>query len=91
MKRVDNKVALVTGGAMGLGRAIALLLGREGARVVVTDVNAAEGAAVADSIIEAGGEAVFLRHDVVSEEEWRHVVKTTLNRFGRLDILVNNA
>lgn len=91
MNRVAGKVALVTGGGLGLGRASALLLAREGARVVVTDVKVKEGRAVADEIIDAGGEAIFIRHDVALESDWDDALATTLSRFGRLDILVNNA
>ncbi len=91
MNRVAGKVALMTGGALGLGRASALLLAREGARVVVTDIKESEGKCAADEIVDAGGEAIFLRHDVASEGDWRRALETTLSRFGRLDVLVNNA
>jgi 3(or 17)beta-hydroxysteroid dehydrogenase len=91
MDRVAGKVALVTGGGLGLGRASALLLAREGAKVVVTDVKEAEGRAAADDIIDAGGEAIFIRHDVVSEAEWAGAIEMALSRFAKLDILVNNA
>jgi NAD(P)-dependent dehydrogenase (short-subunit alcohol dehydrogenase family) len=91
MNRVAGKVALVTGAGMGLGRASALMLAREGARVAVTDVKEAEGRAVADAIIETGGEAIFIRHDVASEADWANAIDITLRRFGKLDILVNNA
>jgi NAD(P)-dependent dehydrogenase (short-subunit alcohol dehydrogenase family) len=91
MNRVAGKVALVTGAGLGLGRASALMLAREGARVAVTDVKEAEGRAVAEEIIEAGGEAIFMRHDVASEADWANVIDITLRRFGKLDILVNNA
>ncbi len=88
MGRVAGKVAIVTGAASGMGKADAELLAREGASVVVADLNETDGQAVADSIGEA---AVFMRLDVTDEENWRSVVKATLERFGRLDILVNNA
>lgn len=91
MGRVENKVALVTGGGLGLGRACAILLAREGAKVMVTDLKESEGRAVAEEIVEAGGEAMFMRQDVASEMDWHSVCATTLRRFGRLDILVNNA
>jgi 3(or 17)beta-hydroxysteroid dehydrogenase len=88
MGRVDGKVAIVTGAASGLGRAQATLLAREGARVVLTDVNAAAGASAADAL---GAPACFLRHDVRDEASWQQVIAETLARFGRLDVLVNNA
>jgi 3(or 17)beta-hydroxysteroid dehydrogenase len=91
MNRVKNKVALVTGAALGLGRASALMLAREGARVIVSDVLEQEGAETADAILAAGGEAMFLTHDVANDSDWRHVVTTTVKRFGGFDILVNNA
>ena len=88
MNRVRDKVAIVTGGASGMGRADAVLLAEEGARVVITDLNEADGQAVAESI---GDAALFLRHDVTDEAAWEDVVRQTLEHFGRLDILVNNA
>lgn len=91
MKRVAGKVALVTGAGLGLGRATAKLLAREGAKVVVSDVREDDGHRVTDEIIDAGGEAIFVRHDVASEADWQTVVAMALSRFGRLDILVNNA
>ncbi len=86
--RVEDKVAIVTGAASGIGRGCAELLAREGARVVLTDVNEAGGRDAAKAI---GGDAVFVRHDVADEGAWREVIQATLDRFGRLDVLVNNA
>ena len=88
MGRVEGKVAIVTGAASGMGKADALLLAREGASVVVTDMNATDGQAVADSI---GGKAVFMTLNVTDEDNWKQVISSTLEVFGRLDILVNNA
>ncbi|MDH0301700.1 MULTISPECIES: glucose 1-dehydrogenase [unclassified Pseudomonas] len=88
MQRVEGKVCLVTGAASGIGREDALLLAREGARVVLTDLNEEAGRAVA---AEIGEHALFLRHDIASESDWRQVIATTLDHFGRLDVLVNNA
>jgi 3(or 17)beta-hydroxysteroid dehydrogenase len=88
MGRVAGKVAIITGGASGMGKADAILLAREGASVVIADVNEADGQAVADSI---GENAQFLRLDVSNEDNWKAVISTTVEKFGRLDILVNNA
>jgi 3(or 17)beta-hydroxysteroid dehydrogenase len=90
MNRVKGKVAIITGGAGGLGKAHALLLAKEGARVVVTDTDDAQGKKVADEINKQGGEAIFIKHDVSKEIEWNRVISETLERFGKLDILVNN-
>ncbi len=91
MDRVKNKVALVTGGALGLGEAMAKLLAREGAKVVVTDIKADDGNRVAEEIRRDGGEAMFIQHDVTDEKQWENAIGQTVERFGRLDILVNNA
>jgi 3(or 17)beta-hydroxysteroid dehydrogenase len=88
MGRVEGKVALVTGGASGMGKADAQLLAREGARVVVADLNEADGRAVTEGI---GDAAMFMRLDVSDEDNWKAVIAETLATFGRLDILVNNA
>ena len=88
MKRVEGKVALVTGGASGIGAACAAILAREGASVVVTDLQDPKGEALAREI---GGGAIYLHHDVTSEEAWINVVAEVKRAFGRLDILVNNA
>ena len=71
MGRVSGKVALVTGGAQGMGKAHSLLLAREGAKVVVTDVSETAGQATVDEINAAGGEALFLAHNVTSEGDWK--------------------
>jgi NAD(P)-dependent dehydrogenase (short-subunit alcohol dehydrogenase family) len=89
--RVEGKIAIVTGAAMGLGEASARMLAREGARVVLTDIDDAAGQAAADRIAEAGGQAVYLHHDVTEEAAWERVVAAARDRFGRLDVLVNNA
>jgi 3(or 17)beta-hydroxysteroid dehydrogenase len=89
--RVDGKVALVTGGASGLGAESCRRLAREGAKVLLTDLGADAGQAVADEIAAAGGTALFLAQDVTDEARWGEVVAATLDRFGRLDVLVNSA
>jgi NAD(P)-dependent dehydrogenase (short-subunit alcohol dehydrogenase family) len=91
MGRVEGKVCMVTGGSLGLGAASARMLAREGARVVITDVKEAEGRALADEINNAGGVCIFVRHDVTQESDWVQAIDLTLQRFGRLDVLVNNA
>ncbi|MGH6956039.1 MAG: glucose 1-dehydrogenase [Caulobacteraceae bacterium] len=91
MGKVEGKVALVTGGASGIGAACAEALAREGARVVVTDVQDAKGAELVAAIAKAGGKARFVHHDVTSEDAWVGVVADVEKTEGRLDVLVNNA
>lgn len=91
MNGLDGKVALVTGGASGIGRATAQRLASEGTSVVVTDIADEQGEQVAATIRGDGGTAVFLHHDVASEDDWTSVVERTLQDFDRLDVLVNNA
>lgn len=92
MGRVDNKVALVTGAAQGLGAAIARMLAREGARVALTDINFAGAEEQARAINdEREGAALALEHDVTDEARWQAVIAETVARFGGLNILVNNA
>ena len=93
MGRVQDKVAIVTGGASvpGLGNATALTLAREGAKVVVTDVDEAGAQRCAQAIQEAGGEALALHQDVTDEARWRAVVDRTVEEYGGLDVMVNNA
>jgi NAD(P)-dependent dehydrogenase (short-subunit alcohol dehydrogenase family) len=86
--RLKGKVAIVTGGASGMGRSEAMIFAREGARVVVADVLEQEGQEVAKSI---GDAARFIKLDVTSEQGWQAVVAAAEREFGRLDILVNNA
>ena len=88
MNRLANKVAIITGAAKGLGEADARLFIAEGATVILTDVDVANGEALA---AELGGNAHFRHHDVRHEAEWAALVAEVVARFGRLDILVNNA
>ncbi len=89
--RLKDKVAFISGGARGIGAAIAKLFAREGAKVVIGDVLEEEGRKTETEINETGGESLFLRMDVTSEDEWQQAVASTLARFGKLDVLVNNA
>jgi NAD(P)-dependent dehydrogenase (short-subunit alcohol dehydrogenase family) len=88
---VDGKIALVTGGASGIGRAASTLLGREGASVLVCDLDEDGGESTAAAIREAGGQAVFRRVDVSVEEEVEAMVAHCVDHFGRLDCALNNA
>jgi NAD(P)-dependent dehydrogenase (short-subunit alcohol dehydrogenase family) len=89
--RVNGKVALVTGGASGIGRGAAERLAAEGATVVITDIQDHLGGEVVAGVQKAGGKAEYIRHDVTSEDAWIDVVGQVKSRHGRLDILVNNA
>lgn len=89
--RMNGKVALVTGAAMGLGAETARRLAAEGAAVMLTDRDEAHGETVAEEIVKAGGKAAFLLHDAASESDWENAVAVTSQRFGALHVLVNNA
>ena len=89
--RLEGKVALISGGARGMGAVEARLFAREGAKVVIGDVLEEEGSQTAQEINNAGGHVHFARLDVTSEENWQEVVTQTATRYGGLDILVNNA
>jgi NAD(P)-dependent dehydrogenase (short-subunit alcohol dehydrogenase family) len=91
MSRFDGRVAIVTGGASGIGKATAARIAAEGGSVVIADIQDAAGAEVAAEIERSGGTAAYVRLDVTDEQAWKDAVATTLDRFGRLDILVNNA
>jgi 3alpha(or 20beta)-hydroxysteroid dehydrogenase len=91
MARLTGKVALITGAAGGQGNADAELFAREGAAVMLTDVDEAAGEALAKRVVEGGGRALFRRHDVADEAAWRDIVGAALAAFGGLHILVNNA
>ena len=89
--RVSGKVVLITGGASGIGLASAEACAREGAIVVITDVNTEEGQLQASRLAAGGLQVEFLQQDASSEADWRRVVDDILGRHGRLDVLVNNA
>ncbi len=91
MKRVQDKVAIITGGALGIGKSACELLAREGAKVAVTDIKDAEGKQVADNINETDGKAKYWHLDTSNEEEVEKVFSEVVEEFGKVDILVNNA
>lgn len=89
--KLENKVALVTGGASGIGRATAIRLAQEGAKVAVADRNAQMGPETVQVVTDAGGQAFFIQCDVAKVADAERIVSETVSRYGRLDILVNNA
>ncbi|MBB4140195.1 SDR family NAD(P)-dependent oxidoreductase [Microbacterium invictum] len=91
MARFDGRVALITGGASGIGKATAKRIAAEGGTVVIADLQEEAGAAVVADIVTDGGRAGFVRLDVTSESGWAEAVDATVSKYGRLDILVNNA
>jgi 3(or 17)beta-hydroxysteroid dehydrogenase len=88
MGRLENKVVIITGAASGVGKADAVRMAQEGAKVVLTDINEELGQAAA---AEIGDSALFIKHDIASEDDWKAVIATTEATFGGLDVLVNNA
>ncbi|MBO1531126.1 glucose 1-dehydrogenase [Psychrobacter sp. F1192] len=88
MARLQDKVMIITGAAQGMGETHARLCLEQGAKVVLTDINSEKGEALAT---ELGDNALFIKHDVTDEADWTHVVKQTEDKFGRIDVLVNNA
>ena len=91
MRRLEGKTALITGAGRGIGRAAALRFAAEGARVAIAEIGRADGAATAQAIESAGGEALFVETDVASPESVAAAVRTTVERFGGLQVLYNNA
>jgi NAD(P)-dependent dehydrogenase (short-subunit alcohol dehydrogenase family) len=91
MKRLQDRVAVVTGGASGIGKATAYRLAEEGAKVLVTDIADEEGELVVKHLGELGYDATYVHHDVALEADWVRVVETALETYGGLDILFNNA
>lgn len=91
MNRIDNKVALVTGGGSGIGRSTCLAFAEAGGKVAVSDINLDSANETVQEIEAAGGEAIALLHDVTSVDEWDQVIDEVIANFGGLHILVNNA
>ena len=89
--RLENKTTLVTGASKGMGESEARLFASQGANVVLCDVDEREGEKTAKSITESGGTAEFMQCDVTNESDWEKVINATTNKFGSLDVLVNNA
>ena len=89
--RLENKVAIISGGSRGMGAFEAELFVQEGAKVVICDVRDEEGDALAKKIVDRGGEAAFVHLDVTSESDWAAAVSEAVERYGKLDVLVNNA
>jgi len=89
--RLERKLAFISGGARGMGAAEARLFAKEGAKVVMGDVLEAEGQQVEAEINETGGEALFISMDVAKEDDWQRAIDATVARFGKLNVLVNNA
>jgi NAD(P)-dependent dehydrogenase (short-subunit alcohol dehydrogenase family) len=91
MGRLDNKVTIITGGGSGMGEATSILFAKEGAKVVVADINAKGGEKVVKTIKANGGKAVFVKVDVSKAEDAKKMVQTAVETYGRLDVLFNNA
>ncbi|MFS0557770.1 SDR family NAD(P)-dependent oxidoreductase [Brevibacillus sp. 179-C9.3 HS] len=91
MARLAEKVAIITGGGTGIGKTTAIRFAKEGAKVIVTDINLDSASQTVAEIKEAGGEAIAIAHDVSREEQWQQVVEATIQQYGKVDILFNNA
>ena len=89
--RLKGKVALITGGARGQGAAEAKLFAKEGAKVVITDILDNEGKKTEAEITETGGKCLYMHHDVTNSKDWETIVSKTVEHFGKIDILLNNA
>ncbi|PGE96001.1 SDR family oxidoreductase [Bacillus pseudomycoides] len=89
--KLAGKVAVVTGGGIGIGRSTALLLAEQGAKVIVTDIDQENGQATAEEIVDLGGEALFVTHDMAKQGDWQRVIGVAIVAYNRIDMLFNNA
>jgi len=89
--KLENKVAIITGSALGIGKSEATLFAKEGAKVVVSDILDEEGEKVAAEITKSGGECFYAHLDISKSQDWDEVVSKTIYKYGKLDILLNNA
>jgi 3-oxoacyl-[acyl-carrier protein] reductase len=89
--QLENRVAIITGGASGMGRAASRLFAEEGCAVVLVDVNEAGGKKVAEEITQKGGKGLFIKCDITDTRQFQKVVEQTISKFGKIDILINNA
>jgi NAD(P)-dependent dehydrogenase (short-subunit alcohol dehydrogenase family) len=91
MARLDGKTAFITGGGSGIGRAASVLFAREGAKVVIADINLAGAEETAQQAIAAGGEAIAIRADVSEPDDWQRSLRLATDKYGPLTVLYNNA